>query len=453
MKAAPRAVVSRFSGRTTRTPSRSAWNCISRSLAAAPPSTRTSRSRVPVSASIARHQVGDLERDALERGARARWAPVDAARQAQDRAARRRIPLGRPQAGERGHDDDAAGVRTVAARSLTSGARRDDLEAVAQPLDRGAADEDAALERVGRSARRRSARRRSRAAGCGSRRACSPVNMRRKQPVPYVHFTRPGRVQSCPKSAACWSPRIPAIGTLPPRTAREVSATCPPLGTISGRTDGRNVEKPRELRVPAARAQIHQHRARGVGDVGDVPPAARQVPDEPGVDRPGGERSRGGPSPRPGHVVEEPAELRAGEVRVEQEARLPADRGLAAGRAEPFHGRLPCAGPATRSRCARGCPVARSQSTTVSRWLVMPIAARSRAARPASSRAPAARRRGSSSRSHRRRARPSRAAESAARTPSARRRARGPRCVEDDRARAARSLIEGEDVGHGRDSR
>jgi hypothetical protein len=41
-KAAPSAVVSATSGRMTGTPSTSAWNCISRSLAVMPPSTRSS---------------------------------------------------------------------------------------------------------------------------------------------------------------------------------------------------------------------------------------------------------------------------------------------------------------------------------------------------------------------------------------------------------------------------
>jgi hypothetical protein len=40
-----------------------------------------------------------------------------------------------------------------------------------------------------------------------------PVFCRRKHPVPYVFFVSPGDTHICPKSAACWSPAIPAIGT------------------------------------------------------------------------------------------------------------------------------------------------------------------------------------------------------------------------------------------------
>ena len=51
--AAPNAVVSVFAGRSTGTPSKSAWNCSSRSLRAAPPSTRSSASGWPQSCCMA----------------------------------------------------------------------------------------------------------------------------------------------------------------------------------------------------------------------------------------------------------------------------------------------------------------------------------------------------------------------------------------------------------------
>ncbi len=39
-----------------------------------------------------------------------------------------------------------------------------------------------------------------------------PVFMSMKHPVPYVFLAMPGLVHACPKSAACWSPAMPAIG-------------------------------------------------------------------------------------------------------------------------------------------------------------------------------------------------------------------------------------------------
>ena len=40
----------------------------------------------------------------------------------------------------------------------------------------------------------------------------SPVLRSRKHPVPYVFFASPGATAPWPKSAACWSPAIPATG-------------------------------------------------------------------------------------------------------------------------------------------------------------------------------------------------------------------------------------------------
>ena len=163
-------------------------------------------------------------------------------------------------------------------------------------------------------------------------------------------------------------------------------------------------------------------------DVGDVPPAAGQLPHEPGVDRAGGEPARLPPASRaPGTWSSsqrsfEPEKYGSRRGPVFCAGSRARARPRASGRCRP-----PCAGPARRSRGAAGLPVARSQSTIVSRWFVMPIAAMSRAPSLASASACAGRVERSSSRSPRRRARPSRAAESAARTPAARRRACGPR--------------------------
>ena len=43
-----------------------------------------------------------------------------------------------------------------------------------------------------------------------------PVFISRKQPVPYVFLAMPSRKQAWPKSAACWSPATPAMGTEAP---------------------------------------------------------------------------------------------------------------------------------------------------------------------------------------------------------------------------------------------
>jgi len=120
--------------------------------------------------------------------------------------------------------------------------------------------------------------------------------------------------------------------------------------------------------------EIEEQRARGVGHVGDVSGAARQTEDEIAVDRTEGQLAPIGTLAQPGVMIEQPGDLGGGEVRNEEQtgrltyALLGTLRAqlVARGRGAPI---LPDDGGAT------GRPVARSQITVVSRWLVMPTAA------------------------------------------------------------------------------
>ena len=87
-------------GAAPRTPSTSAWNWQRKSLAAAPPSTRSAVSGTPASAAHGVQHVAGLVGDGLERGARQVRAR-GAAREADDRAARVRVPVGRAEARRR----------------------------------------------------------------------------------------------------------------------------------------------------------------------------------------------------------------------------------------------------------------------------------------------------------------------------------------------------------------
>ena len=106
----------------------------------------------------------------LSSAARAMCARVRAAREADDGAARCRIPLRRAEAGEGRHEVDVAGVGHAGGQRLDVGGALDDAEAVAQPLHRGAAHEHAAFERV--LAGRRGARPPSSAGGGARPAAC-----------------------------------------------------------------------------------------------------------------------------------------------------------------------------------------------------------------------------------------------------------------------------------------
>ena len=71
-----------------------------------------------------------------------------AARQADDRAAGVHVPVGRTEADECRDEVDAAGILNRLGQRLALGGAPDQPEPVAQPLDRRARDEHAALERA-----------------------------------------------------------------------------------------------------------------------------------------------------------------------------------------------------------------------------------------------------------------------------------------------------------------
>ncbi len=72
---------------------------------------------------------------------------------------------------------------------------------------------------------------------------------------------------------------------------------------------------------PMAFADVVEHGARGVGGVGDMNLAARQVPDDPCVDGAKGQFARLGPRANTVHVIENPSQFCAAEIGVEQQTR------------------------------------------------------------------------------------------------------------------------------------
>jgi hypothetical protein len=73
-------------------------------------------------------------------------------REAADEAARIGSPVRRAEADESRHEVDAVAVRHPRGERRGIGGVADHAEAVAQPLDRGARDEDRSFHRVGRAA-------------------------------------------------------------------------------------------------------------------------------------------------------------------------------------------------------------------------------------------------------------------------------------------------------------
>ena len=288
---------------------------------------------------------------------------------------------------------------TVRASGSMSPGLVDDAQAVAQPLHARPRDEHRTLEGIGDrrpapaagppsapmaiwpSVPRSQAKvviRPSTGAG-----ATGPAFMRTKLPVPMVTLVMPGSKQAWPKRAACWSPAIPLMGT--PRSGESPPRADPPPGPTDHRTGAprggvrRDAEELAQFGRPPSLHDVEEHGPRGVGGVGGEHPAvhaAGEVPQHPRVDGAEGQAAAGATGrPRSSShciLVAEKYGSRTRPVRSLTRGRWPASamaRQAAAVR-RSCH---------TMARCS-GSPVRRSQATTVSRWLVMPMA---RATRPA----------------------------------------------------------------------
>ncbi|MNS83769.1 hypothetical protein D3C72_1175710 [compost metagenome] len=90
----------------------------------------------------------------------------------------------------------------------------------------------------------------------------------------------------------------------------------------------RHLEQVAQVGSPRQRPQIHQTGAAGVGGVGDMAGAPRQLPDQPSVDRAQLDLALLGPFPRPRHGVQQPGVFRGREIGVEDQARRRLHHGL-----------------------------------------------------------------------------------------------------------------------------
>jgi len=80
--------------------------------------------------------------------------------------------------------------------------------------------------------------------------------------------------------------------------------------------------------VPAIGANIEHQRARGVGDVGGVHASAGQAPDQPAIHRAESQFAALGARTGAGHCLQDPRQLGAGEIGIEQQAGALAEQGL-----------------------------------------------------------------------------------------------------------------------------
>ena len=208
----------------------------------------------------------------------------------------------------------------------------DDAEAVAQPLHRRAGHEDRSLQRVGRL-------------------AVEPVGDRRQHPVLRRHLVRAG-VQQRETAGSIGRFEHARFETRLPNRRRLLVTRHPEdrdFGAEYGldrgaeigsaieniREDGsRNAEDFQQFPIPLVRRDVVDQRPRGIGRVGDVAHAAGQPPDQEGVDRAEGDLAGFRLRPQSLDVVQQPGDLGAREIGIEQQAGLFGEQRLAAIRLE-----------------------------------------------------------------------------------------------------------------------
>ena len=144
----------------------------------------------------------------------------------------------------------------------------------------------------------------------------------------------------------------------------------------SGSTAAGTPKRAQQLVVPGSGVNVEEQRAAGVGDVGDVRCAAGEAPDQEAVDGAEAQARRARRAPAaPSTLSSSQASLVAGEIGVEHEPGLAprtsgsSPRALSAAQTSAV--RRSCQ---TMARCDGLARSLRSQSTVVSRWLVMPMA-------------------------------------------------------------------------------
>ena len=213
----------------------------------------------------------------------------------------------RSQAGQRGHEVDAAGVLDRGCEMLALSGISEQAEAVAEPLQRGTRHEHRALERGHARLGRRGAHQ-----AVGRRLAARAV-VDEEEAAGAVRHLRLARLEA----GLPVERRLLVAGDAPQRQRRaqeraltERPARRPDLG----QNRGRHAEQLEQLRIPVERVQRAEQGAGGIGRLGGMYLPGGELPDQPAVHRAEGQGVR-----RAG-AVEQPGQLRRREIRVGHEA-------------------------------------------------------------------------------------------------------------------------------------
>ena len=247
-----------------------------------------------------------------------------AAGEADDRAAGSLVPVRGAQADERRHEIDSARVGNRQGEVFDLGGRADHLQAVAEPLHDGAGDEDRAFQAIGDLVAEAPADRRDQAVLRGDR---FVARVQQQEAARAVGVLRAARLEA----------GLAEGGRLLVADERGDRNALAEEGAVGLAVDGarrldlgqhgpRDVEDPQQFVVPVERVDVVDQRAAGVAVIGDVPFAAGEPPGQKGVDGAEQDFAFFRPRAQAGDRVEQVGDLGAGEIGVDDEARLVAER-------------------------------------------------------------------------------------------------------------------------------
>ena len=250
------------------------------------------------------------------------------ARQAKQRAAHARIPIGRAEADKGRHQINRLHrVRLVGERTGL-GRLLDDLEAIAQPLHRGARDEDRAFQRVGALAVELIGNRRQQLVLGGNRRRAGVEQCKAAGAV--------GRLDHAGRETGLTDGRgLLVAGNACDRDAAAEQFSDAVAEMVRrvlhfGEHRARHAQDLQQLVVPFAGVDVEQQRARGVGGVCGVRLAAGEAPQEIAIDGAEQQFAALRALTRAGHLIEHPGHFSAGEIRIDDQAASGRNRRLVA---------------------------------------------------------------------------------------------------------------------------
>ena len=268
---------------------------------------------------------------------RARRAPLDP----DEQAARVHVPVRGAEAGERGHQVHTIVAPQALRERFGLSGLGDDAEPIAKPLHRRPGDEGAALERVAEAVADVPGDRREQATARGRR---TLPSVREEETAGAVGVLRLART----KAGLAEEGRLLVADDPGDRDGRAEMRRLG-RGRDAARAHrrreqrAREVERAQQLVVPGSAVDVEDERPRRVRDGRNVSASAAEPPHQPRVDRSAEQLAAFGAGLRARNLVEDPADLRRREVRVDDEPgalaheRLEAVRTelLADGRARP----------------------------------------------------------------------------------------------------------------------